>query len=153
MTSINIATSKDSVQIYNLVKKTIKEIYPHFYPKGAVIFFLNHHSLKNIQKDITSGNVYVLIDENKIIGTITVIENEINRFFVLPTFQHKGFGTKLFEFAQNQIIEKKYTCIKLHASFAAKSMYIKHGYKDFEYRTLETKNKDFLCVDIMQKLI
>lgn len=40
-----------------ITQKTIKEIYPHYYPKGAVEFFLSHHDEGHIREDIESGQV------------------------------------------------------------------------------------------------
>lgn len=153
MDLIRKATVLDCKSIYKLVQKTIKKVYPRYYPKGAVNFFSNHHSMEKIQKDIVEGNVYVIEVEDKAIGTVTINENEINRLFVLPEFRHQGYGTKLFEYAEKEIIQKNYSSIKLHASFAAKKMYLSLGYKEIEYRTMETNSKDFLCVDIMEKTI
>lgn len=153
MDLIRKATILDSKKIYKLVQKTIQKVYPRYYPKGAVNFFSNHHSVEKIQKDIVEGNVYVIEVEDKIIGTVTINENEINRLFVLPKFRHQGYGTKLFEFAERIITEENFSSIKLHASFAAKKMYLSLGYKEIEYRTMETGSKDFLCVDIMEKII
>lgn len=153
MELIEKAKTTDVKTIYKLVRKTIKALYPYYYPKGAVNFFLNHHSIENITKDVIDGNAYVLILDEKIIGTVTINENEINRFFVLPSFQHKGYGTKLFVFAEEYIRNKNFTSIMLHASFVAKQMYLNLGYKEIEYRTKETDNKDFLCVDIMEKVL
>lgn len=35
------ATSKDAEQIFNLVQRTIKSVYPKYYPKEVVDFFAN----------------------------------------------------------------------------------------------------------------
>ena len=37
--------------VKSITHKTISEIYPHYYPKGVVDFFLAHHSDENIMKD------------------------------------------------------------------------------------------------------
>ncbi len=49
-----------------------------------------------------------------------------------------------------QIFEK-HDNVVLHASLSAKSIYLKRGYREIEYRTKKTENSDYLCVDIMQK--
>ena len=68
------------------------EIYPMYYPHGAVLFFSEHHSDENIMRDIRTGIVYLLISGEGIpVGTVTLTNNEIDRLFVLPSFQHKGY--------------------------------------------------------------
>lgn len=153
MESIIQAKQTDSKILFNLVRKTIKQIYPHYYPKGAVKYFLDYHSLQNIQKDILDGNVYILNVENKVIGTITICENEINRFFVLPEYEHKGYGTKLFNYAQELICNNGFTSIILYSSFSAKPMYKKLGFIEKEFELITTSTKDFLAADIMEKQI
>lgn len=72
--------------VTEITHSTIKTIYPHYYPKGAVEFFLEHHSKLNISKDIDMNKVYLCFDDNNFVGTVTVKANEILRLFVLPEF-------------------------------------------------------------------
>lgn len=52
---IRKATLSDLSIIKRISEVTISEIYPHYYPKGAVDFFLEHHSKGNILGDIKKG--------------------------------------------------------------------------------------------------
>ena len=47
-------------EIYELIHRTIEEIYTKYYSDEAVRFFLELHSKKNILKDISDGKVYVV---------------------------------------------------------------------------------------------
>ena len=76
-----------------ITETTITAVYPHYYPAGAVEFFCRHHSDDKIKADIDAGCVYLLEDEGRIVGTVTVSGNHINRLFVLPECQHKGDRT------------------------------------------------------------
>jgi len=138
--------------VNNITSITIKAIYPHYYPKGAVDFFLSHHSPENIKNDINSGNVYLLSSENNTIGTITVKGNHINRLFILPDFQKKGGGRILMDFAE-KLISKHYKEILTDASLPAKGMYLKRGYTEAGYNKILTENSDYLCYDEMKKII
>lgn len=133
-----------------ITHKTISEIYPHYYAKGAVDFFLAHHSNENIIKDILAGIVYLLLDGEEAIGTVTMKENEICRLFVLPESQHKGFGRQLLNFAEEMIAEK-YTEIYLDSSLPAKDIYLKRGYVAVEFHKIVAENGDVLCYDLMRK--
>ena len=140
---------------FDVVKKithtTIKEIYPHYYPNGAVAFFLDHHSNENILNDISSNCVFLCHDaELNVVGTVTIKKNEICRLFVLPQYQGNGYGKELMNFAEAEIA-KHYDEIILDASLSAKSIYLKRGYKEIEYHTIKTENNDYLCYDIMKK--
>lgn len=146
------AEAADLGAVKAITAETISAVYPRYYPKGAVDFFLAHHSDKNIYDDILNGQVYLLLNNSKAAGTVTIKENEICRLFVLPSFQKMGFGRALMDFAEDKISEN-YSEIRLSASLPAKNIYIKRGYREFEYNSIHTDNGDFLCYDNMKKEI
>ena len=58
-----IKADKNSFEdVKKITHTTIMEIYPKYYPLGAVEFFLKHHSDESIVNDIEDGKVYLLID-------------------------------------------------------------------------------------------
>jgi citrate lyase synthetase len=83
--------------VYNVVHKTIEEIYTKYYPKSAVDFYHEYHSKENMENQMTNELILVLMENNKIIGTGSVFKNEIKRFFILPEYQGKGYGKILFK--------------------------------------------------------
>lgn len=136
--------------IKEIVQKTIEEIYPRYYPKGAVEFFLRHHCEDNILADIESGIVYLLYSRGIPVGTVTVRENGIERLFVLPEYQGMGFGRALLDFAEEKVFAD-YDKAVLDVSFSAKTIYLKRGYRAAEWHTILTDNGDYLCYDVMEK--
>ena len=149
--SIEKATLSDLEIVYDITQTTINEIYPHYYAKGAVLFFLEHHSKSSIAKDIQSGIVYLCFNsEQNAVGTITLRDNEICRLFVLPAYQKRGFGRELLDYAETTLFEV-YNEILLDASLPAKTIYRKRGYQETESNIIPTKYDDFLCYDVMSK--
>lgn len=145
------ATPSDINRIKRIAEVTISEIYPHYYPKGAVDFFLEHHSEDNILSDVKKALVYLCFDASQnAVGTITIKENEICRLFVLPFFQNRGIGTKMLDFAEKNIFQHHSKAV-LDASLPAKKLYIKRGYKNMEFHIIATRDNDFLCYDVMEK--
>ncbi len=149
---IRAAKESDTEHIYRIVQETIDTVYPHYYPRGAVNFFKDLHSRDSILNDIKKDSVYVYETENKIVATVTIDRNEINRLFVLPEYEHKGIGTKLITFSEDNITQQ-FSIACLHASFAAKEMYLKRGYQHVTFHTKECDGGDFLCVDILSKFL
>lgn len=148
---IRPATINDRETVHRLAQETISAIYPRYYPRGAVDFFLNHHHPEAIQRDIEKGLVYLATDENDVpVGTVTLRENEILRLFVLPQFQGKGYGKMLLDFAENRVA-KQFDTVIVDASLPAKSLYLKRGYRETAYHRLLTENGDYLCYDVMEK--
>ena len=52
---IRKATTQDLECVRELTRETICQIYPKYYPAGAVQFFLNHHCDGKISADIRQG--------------------------------------------------------------------------------------------------
>ncbi len=137
--------------VCSITHNTIRQIYPRYYPAGAVDFFIQHHQKERILNDILSGNVYILIsNDSDTVGTVTINGNKINRLFVLPQYQGQGFGKALLDFAERVIFEN-YDKIVISASLPAKSIYLKRGYKETSFNTIAVNNGDFLCYDEMKK--
>ena len=120
--SIRQAQKSDFSIVKEITQTTIQTIYPNYYPPGAVAFFLQHHNDKNIAEDIG--------------------DNEIARLFVLPEYQGKGYGKELLEFAEAEI-SKQYHKIIIDASLSAKAIYLKRGYQETEYHTIQTENNEY----------
>ena len=150
---IRLAQASDFETVRTITHTTINAVYPHYYPAGAVAFFLAHHSAENISSDISAGRVFILTDDdNNAAGTVTIKDNEICRLFVLPQYQGKGYGKELIDFAEKEIAQN-YDEIVLDASLSAKAIYLKRGYRQTDYHTIRTVNGDHLCYDVMTKAI
>ena len=146
------ASLPDTDIIERITYDTINSVYPRYYPKGAVDFFIAHHSSENIRNDILSSYVFLCKDNGKYVGTVTIKKNEILRLFVLPDCQGNGYGRALLDHAE-ELISLKFDKILIDASLSAKSIYIKRGYKETEYHIIETDNGDHLCYDVMEKQV
>ncbi len=148
---IRNADENDFDAVKEITQKTIKEIYPKYYPEGAVRYFLEHHSDEKITGDINKGTVYILEDDfGNDAGTVTISGNEIDRLFVLPEYQHLGYGRALLDLAEERIAEN-FDTVTVHASLSAKKIYLERGYHEVEYHVTDTGYGDFLCYDVMEK--
>ncbi|MBR3311660.1 MAG: GNAT family N-acetyltransferase [Solobacterium sp.] len=147
---IQIAEKTDFLTVKTITQTTILSVYPKYYPAGAVRFFSEHHSDEKILNDILAGKVYLLETEGGTAGTVTISGNEINRLFVLPGYQGRGYGSQLMDFAE-QMIRRESDTVILDASLPAKKMYLQRGYRNTAYQTIETDNGDYLCYDVMER--
>lgn len=142
--NIELKHADCSEQVVAIVKKTIQEIYPGYYPSGAVQYFLNLHSKARIEEAMASEEIYLVEIQGKVIGTGSIRKNEICRLFIIPEYQNRGYGSSLMDFLEKRIFEH-YLKIHVDASFPAESMYLKRGYKIVSFEKIETENGDFLC--------
>lgn len=151
--SLKRAVLSDLETIKHIVKLTISEIYPHYYPNGAVEFFLKHHSETNIVHDIEQNQVFLCQNaEGAVVGTVTLAGNEVCRLFVLPACQGSGYGTEMLDYAE-KVIAGRASEVVLAASLPAKKMYLDRGYEAVSYHVITTDNHDFLCYDVMRKQV
>lgn len=137
-------------KIYELIHRTIEEIYTKYYSDEAVRFFLELHSEENILKDISNGKVYVVTFEQDVIGTVTLDRDHIRRLFVLPQFQKQGIGTLIMDYFESEII-KNHGAVLLDSSLPAGKFYHNRGYVAKEYREYKLENDKVLAYEIMCK--
>lgn len=149
---IQIAQMADLESVLQITGDTISEVYSHYYAKGVVDFFLEHHNRENVLSDIEESIVWLLEAEDCLVGTVTIKENAINRLFVLPEYQSRGYGSQLMDFAEAKIAEK-FSRIHIDSSLAAKEMYLKRGYKEKKTCKIQAGNGDILIYDEMEKLL
>lgn len=137
-------------EIVDLVQNSINNIYPKYYPRGAVEFFLKLHSLNEIENNYDKETVIAVLQNDTLVGTGSIRENDIKRVFILPKYQGKGIGTNLMNELERRIFSR-YSVIDIDASLPAYNFYLKRNYISTEYITLETKYNQYLCYHHMQK--
>lgn len=147
---LQLADATHADKIYELVQTTIEEVYPNYYLPEIVNFFLQHHSYENILKDISAKRTTVLLVAGKLVGTGTVIDNQINRIFVDPKHQHRGYGKKLMATLENKV-KNDYPTVMLDASLPATTLYEYLGYQTLRHEQLPVADGKFLVFDIMEK--
>lgn len=144
------AKSENIEEIYQLVRDTVTTIYPKYYPQEVVDFFCQLHSRENIQKDIESGLVGVLLDNGQLVGTGSYKENHITRVYVSPQFQGQGYGSFIMQTLEDRIA-LDYTDAYIDASLPACHMYEKRGYKTQKHEKWDVENGVVLVYEIMRK--
>ncbi|MDE5779114.1 MAG: GNAT family N-acetyltransferase [Lachnospiraceae bacterium] len=149
---IRLAEITDLESVLQITSDTISEIYSHYYAEGVVDFFLEHHSRGNVLSDIENGIVWLLEEDGCMVGTVTIKGNAVNRLFVLPEYQSRGYGSELMNFAEAKIAEK-FSCVHIDSSSAAKEMYLKRGYKEKRTCRIPADNGDILIYDEMEKWV
>ena len=147
-----LAKPEDTNEIYEIVQDTIKRVYPKYYLPEIVDMFCEHHNKENISEDIKSEITYVLLENNKIIGTGTIKENHITRVYVLPDFQGKGYGTYIMNQLETEI-GKQYDRAELDASLPACKLYYSRGYQTIDHGIWECANGVIQVYEIMEKKV
>lgn len=145
-----LAKPEDATEIYEIVQDTIKRVYPRYYLPEIVDMFCEFHDKERIGEDIENGNVYVLLENHKLIGTGTIKENHITRVYVLPDFQGKGFGTYIMNQLETEI-GKEYDKAGIDASLPACKLYYNRGYKTTDHGIWECADGVIQVYEMMEK--
>ena len=146
------ATKEDLKQIVDIVQESIGTVYPKYYMKEIVDFFIEYHCKENILKDIDSGCVMVLKKDDIIIGTGTYKEKSIERLYVVPNLQNQGYGSYIMDCLEDEIA-LKYDVIYLESSLPAVHLYEKRGYKTIRHENHLLKNGSVFVYGVMEKHI
>lgn len=145
------AKKSEAAEISAVVQRTVRKIYPKYYPEGVADFFCLLHSKDRIRADIQEGNVWVLILDGQIIGTGTVEEdNHVTRVYVLPEFQGKGYGTYIMKRLERWIAKEHKTAV-LDSSLPAFGLYEKLGYQVTKREKISLPGEVVLAYEVMEK--
>lgn len=144
------AVSNMADDIHNVLHTAIRTIYPKYYPTEVVDFFCGLHSIEHILEGIASGNMGVLVCDNRIVGTGCFDGNHITGVYVLPDCQNQGCGSYIMDCLEGEIA-KRYDTVVLDASLAAACLYEHRGYKTVGHGKFELENEVKLVYEIMEK--
>jgi GNAT superfamily N-acetyltransferase len=143
----------DLPALRTLVHKTIATCYPGHYGAEAVRFFMDYHSEEAILRDAHEGRTVILDKAGRILGTGTLVGEEIKRVFVDPTFQKQGFGRWIMRQLEEAAAEQGTRIVKLDASLPAKTFYDRLGYLTVEPAFLPVENGRRLDFFKMEKAL
>jgi len=130
----------DLFAVKSLVHRTIAVCYPGHYCLEAVRFFANYHSEQAILQDAKEGCTLVLDRASRILGTGTLVGDEIKRLFIEPGLQRHGLGRLIMQRLESRAILLGIRTVRLDASLPAKAFYDSLGYTTLEETFLSVEN-------------
>jgi GNAT superfamily N-acetyltransferase len=134
----------DLIAVKELVDKTIDICYSNMYCAEAVEFFKDWHHSDKIIKNAKEGCTIIIEQGGRIVGTGTVVADEIVRVFVEPASQKCGYGRLIMKKLEEKALSRGINIVKLDASLPSKKFYDLLGYVTLE--------ETFLIVENSQKL-
>lgn len=143
----------DLFAVKSLVHRTIAVCYPGHYCLEAVRFFANYHDERAIVQDAHAGCTLVLEKAGRILGTGTLVGDEIKRVFVEPGLQRHGLGRLIMQRLEDRAESLGIAAIELDASLPAQPFYDKLGYATIERTSLEVENDRRMDFFRMRKIL
>jgi GNAT superfamily N-acetyltransferase len=138
--SIRGFRKEDLNQLKDLIDKTIDANYG-YYPIEFVTYWKeNLHSKKSILKDSAGGFIAIAESSGKIVGTGTVIGDEISRVFVDPQYQRKGIGKLVMDKLEKQAIAEGVSIVHLTSTASSKLFYDSLGYLSLQGKIFSAEN-------------
>jgi len=143
----------DLAEVKNLIDQTIGACYRGVYCAEAVQFFKDWHCIDRILADAEEGYTVVAKQGGQVIGTGTIVGNEIKRVFVDPAFQNRGLGRLIMRELEGRAILMGIGVVNLDASLPSKKFYDSLGYITLEKTFREVENNKRLDFYRMEKTL
>ncbi|EDP70557.1 carbon-nitrogen hydrolase family protein [Flavobacteriales bacterium ALC-1] len=136
--------------------------------KGICQWTDNYPTISLIENDLKKGILYVLKNDNEIIGAINISEEQekeyqsinwkfneskilvIHRLVVDPKYQKQGYARQLMDFAENFASDNNYTSIRLDAytqNTRVVQFYKKRGYLISGNVIFPERIEEFYCME------
>ena len=138
--SIRLFREEDLMALKSMIHRVIATCYPGHYGTEAVRFFMRYHDEQAIRKDAREGCAVVLDRAGRMIGTGTLVGDEIKRVFVDVMAQRQGIGRRIMKSLEEKARESGITMVRLDASLPAKVFYDALGYVTLEKTFLPLEN-------------
>ena len=122
----------DETDLSALIRRTLREVN-YTSPKSELDYLIPHYSPETMTELARTGHTYVLVENERIIGSGTVLpdgeaEAEIVAAFLIPEAIGHGYGRKLFETLEADELALKAKRVWLTSSDMALGFYEHMGW-------------------------
>lgn len=149
---IDAPTSKDFSAIAELVNKTTRTSFiGHYHPD--VIEHKASFTTDSVAERVNVGKYFVARDEDKIVGVVGLVEEELKTFFVDEMYQGRGLGMELLNKIENEAKNQGLARIWLKSSIPAIPFYESQGFKITEQYQKEAAGHSYLSSRMEKSLV
>ena len=141
---INEFKEVDLDKIKEIIDITIDKCYVNIYSPEAINYFKQCHSKENILSDAKRGTTLTLIDNLEIIGTGTLLGEEIKRVFVLRQYQGQGLGKLIMTHLEEHAVKERLKKVTLCSLLVSKKFYEKLRYTQIKENFIDLGNGEKL---------
>ena len=132
------------------MQRTIRAVYPRFYPLAVVESFCGLHSRDAIAADVAAGREGVVLVGGRIAGTGCRDGNHIARVYVAPAFQGRGVGGFIMQRLEDEIA-REHASARLDASRPVVDLYERRGYRPLRHERVPVEDEAVLVYAVMEK--
>ncbi len=118
----------DLSSVYELVQTTIQVSYHEIYPPEAIEYFKEYHQKDVILMDAMTGYTVLAKCGGAIVASGTLLDSNIRRVFVHPSYQHKGIGKLIWGELLRKAELNLLTVLELDASLVSRRFWESMGF-------------------------
>ncbi len=143
---------EDFIKVKYLIDEVSYFTYKSLIPKEGYEYLKNNlWGLEILKKDAREGYTIVVKDDDKIIGTGTIVGDYISKIYVKPEYHGHGIGKLIVKCLEDKAKSNGVKTIFLASNVSAEKFYTKLGYKTTENREMSTPNGYVFKLSWMKK--
>lgn len=143
---------EDAKAVCEIIKLNDLKVTSKDYPKKLIKVWIKGDTPEWIEKISNKTKCFVLIEKKKVIGYISLKKNEINKLFIHPSYQGKGYGKKLMDKAISIVRRRGVKTIKLYSNLGAKGFYSKCGFNMIKKVRRSSNGVNYYCFLMKKKI-
>jgi GNAT superfamily N-acetyltransferase len=136
MAEIRPFRSGDGAAVSSIIVRCLREINIRDYPAEIITRMCAHFSAAQIEELAQDRQIFVAIEEQAVVGTVSRDGNKVFTMFVQPAMIGRGVGRQLMHHIEALAADEGYDYMETGASITAHGFYLRLGYVDV--RTSET---------------
>jgi ribosomal protein S18 acetylase RimI-like enzyme len=121
---------EDARKLSYLIRRTLYKVNIKDYPKSVLARVARYNAPSELIKRSRSGDVYVIVDGDRILGIAGLENNYVFGVFVDPAYHGEGIGRKLMDHVERVTKKRGIDSLTLASSLTAVGFYEKLGYKN-----------------------
>ncbi len=130
---------------------TVDRSYATTYCLEARAAFKEYASADRIAADANAGLTLVAESNGEVVGTASLVGDEISRTYVHPDYQGHGLGKGLMALLEREALQRGLGEVRLHSSLNAERFYLGLGYEVTETGAIPVANGQELPYFRMRK--
>ncbi len=129
MMTIRRMKKSDVIDVSNVICDALRYTNAQDYSEAVINRLCDIFSPENISEKMEGRTVFVALDDDEIIGTVSLEQNTVKTLFVSPNHQGKGVGSQLMNAVEASATKAGRVSLTLSSSLTAQSFYKKLGYE------------------------
>lgn len=119
-------------KLFDKFVKVVQDSYYELHKMNDIKPYLaSEDSVKKFKLN-NKNNVYLVLENDQIVASVTIGEGEIENLMVAPSYQGKGYGRKALQFGMNKMFDEGYKEIYIcfvEGNEGAERLYTSLGFK------------------------